>query len=118
MEGALLRYRVMSYVTGVALLLLFGVAIPLSAAHHPLFGTILGVGHGVFLYPLYLLTVVQLAFLTRLRWWWWLLMLAAGVVPLASFVVEHYATRAIRAGDRSLARAGVVPAPAAPDRGT
>jgi len=81
MEGALLRYRIMSFVTGTALLLLFVVA------------------HGVVLYPLYLLTVVQLWFLTRLRWWWWLLMLVAGVIPFLAFVMEHYVTRAIRAGE-------------------
>ena len=97
-EGALLRYRIMSFVTGTALLLLFVVAIPLNSSV-PTFGRVLGVAHGVVLYPLYLLTVVQLWFLTRLRWWWWLLMLVAGVIPFLAFVMEHYVTRAIRAGE-------------------
>ena len=97
MEGALLRYRIMSFVTGTALLLLFVVAIPLNHTV-PMFGKVLGVAHGVFFYPLYLLTVVQLWFLTRLRWWWWALMLVAGVVPLLPFVMEHYVTKAIREG--------------------
>jgi integral membrane protein len=97
MEGALLRYRIMSFVTGTALLLLFVVAIPLNASV-PEFGKVLGVAHGVFLYPLYLLTVVQLWFLTRLRWWWWACMAVAGVVPFLAFIMEHFVTRAIRDG--------------------
>jgi integral membrane protein len=100
-ERALLRYRIMSIVTGTALLLLFAVAIPLTVDHHPLFGKVLGVAHGVFLYPLYLITIVQLAFLTRLRWWWWLCMAIAGFVPFLAFVMEHVVTKAVREGDRS-----------------
>jgi len=98
MEGALFRYRVMSFVTGTALILLYGVAIPLTINHHPLFGKVIGVGHGVFLCPLYLLTVLQLAFLTRLRRWWWGLMIVAIVVPFLAFVMEHFVTKAIREG--------------------
>ena len=98
MRGALLRYRVMSFVTGTALILLVFVAIPLTHYHHGLFGEVLGVAHGVFLYPLYLLTVIQLAFLTRLRWWWWLCMALAGLVPFLAFVMEHFVTKAIREG--------------------
>jgi integral membrane protein len=98
MEGALLRYRVMSFVTGTALILLYFVAVPLTVNHHPLFGKVIGVGHGVFLCPLYLLTVIQLAFLTRLRWWWWGLMSVAIVVPFLAFVMEHLVTKAIREG--------------------
>jgi integral membrane protein len=101
MEGALVRYRVMSFVTGTALLLLVFVAVPLTASHEPVFGKVLGVAHGVFLYPIYLLTVVQLAFLTRLRWWWWLLMAAAGVIPFLAFAMEHVVTKAVRAGART-----------------
>lgn len=107
MEGALLRYRVMAYVTGVALLALFAVAIPLTAAHHPGFGKVLGVAHGVVLYPLYLITIVQLAFHTRLRWWWVVLMALAGVVPVLSFVMEHHVTKAVRSGGGARA----IPAP-------
>lgn len=106
MEGALLRYRIMSFVTGTALILLVFVAIPLTHYHHKTFGEILGVGHGVFLYPLYLLTVIQLAFLTRLRWWWWLCMALAGFIPFLAFVMEHYVTKAVREG--AVRRAPVV----------
>ncbi|HEV3213916.1 MAG TPA: DUF3817 domain-containing protein [Acidimicrobiales bacterium] len=98
MEGALLRYRIMSFVTGTALIVLVFVAVPLSWHHERTLGEVLGVAHGVFLYPLYLLTVIQLAFLTRLRWWWWLCMALAGFVPFLAFVMEHYVTRAIREG--------------------
>ena len=105
MDGALLRYRIMSFVTGTALILLFVVAIPLTLDHHPLFGKVLGVGHGVLLYPLYLLTVIQLAFLTRLRWWWWLFMAMAGFIPFLAFIMEHVVTKAIREGNRSVTAA-------------
>ena len=98
MDGALLRYRIMSFVAGTALILLYFVAIPLTINHHPLFGKVIGVGHGVFLCPLYLLTVIQLTFLTRLRWWWWGLMVAAIVVPFLAFIMEHVVTKAIREG--------------------
>jgi integral membrane protein len=99
MDGALLRYRIMSFVTGTALILLVFVAIPLSHYHHKQLGEVLGVAHGVVLYPLYLITIVQLAFLTRLRWWWWLLMAIAGFVPFLAFIMEHQVTKAIRAGN-------------------
>ena len=98
MDGALLRYRIMSFVTGTALILLVFVAVPLSWHHQRTLGEVLGVAHGVFLYPLYLLTVVQLAFLTRMRWWWWALMVVAGVVPFLAFVMEHVVTKAVRDG--------------------
>jgi integral membrane protein len=96
MEGALRRYRVMSVVTGTALLLLVFVAVPLTWAHHPGFGKVLGVAHGVVLYPLYLLTVVQLWYLARLKLWWVALMLVAGFIPFLAFVMEHFVTRAVR----------------------
>ncbi len=98
MEGALKRYQIMSFVTGTALILLYFVAVPLTIGHHPEFGKIIGVGHGVFLCPLYLLTVIQLTFLIRLRWWWWGLMFIAIIVPFLAFVMEHYVTKAIREG--------------------
>jgi integral membrane protein len=100
-ERALARYRIMSIVTGTALILLFVVAFPLTLDHHPLFGKVLGVAHGVFLYPLYLITVAQLAFLTRLRWWWWLFMAMAGFIPFVAFIMEHVVTKEIRKGSPS-----------------
>jgi integral membrane protein len=96
MDGALRRYRVMSVVTGTALLILVFAAIPLTIAGHPLLGKVLGPLHGVVLYPLYLVTVVQLWYLARLRLWWVVLMLLAGFVPGLAFVMEHYVTRAVR----------------------
>lgn len=86
----------MSAITGVALLVLVFVAVPLTWHHHPGLGKYLGVGHGVVLYPLYLLTVVQLTYLERLRWWWVVLMAISGVVPFLAFVMEHVVTRHLR----------------------
>jgi integral membrane protein len=96
MEGALKRYRIMSVITGTALLVLVCVAIPLTVTGHPLLGKVLGPLHGVVLYPLYLITVVQLWYLARLRLWWVVLMLLAGFVPGLAFVMEYFVTRAVR----------------------
>ncbi len=104
MQGALLRYRVMSFVTGTALILLVFVAIPLSEAlppqdlrqgprRRPRGGPLPAV-------PAHR-DRAGLAFLTRLRWWWWRPHGAlAGFVPFLAFVMEHYVTKAIRAGAR------------------
>jgi integral membrane protein len=90
------RYRTMSFIAGIALIVLFFVAIPLSASHHPALGKYLGVAHGVIIFPLYLATIVQLAFTTRLRWYWWIVMVAGGLLPIIAFVAEHFVTREIR----------------------
>jgi integral membrane protein len=101
MERALRQYRVMAFVTGTALFLLYFVAVPLTWAHHPEFGKILGVGHGVVLCPLYLVTVARLYFLVKLRWWWWGCMVVAIFIPFLPIVMEHYVTKSIRADQAS-----------------
>jgi integral membrane protein len=98
MERALRQYRIMAFVTGTALFLLYFVAVPLTWAHHPEFGRILGVGHGVVLCPLYLFTVGRLYFLITLRWWWWGFMVIAIFIPFLPIVMEHYVTKSIRSG--------------------
>ena len=42
--------------------------------------------------------MIQLAFLTKLRWWWWRLMAVAVFVPFLAFIMEHVVTKAIREG--------------------
>ena len=52
-EAAVLRYRVMAYITGVVLVFLCFVGIPLQVAGHPAIANNVGVVHGI-LYIIYL----------------------------------------------------------------
>src|ERR1700730_7778373 len=63
-ETAVLRYRVMAYVTGVVLMVLCFVGIPLQVAGHPAVANDVGVVHGI-LYIIYLVSAWLLA--RRLR---------------------------------------------------
>ena len=90
MQGAVTRYRVMAYVTGVLLILLFFVAMPLKLfAHNGIVSTAVGVPHGVVAYPLYLLTAFDLY--RRARWPLpkMVLVVLAGLVPFLTFFVER-----------------------------
>ena len=96
-EGALTRYRVMAFVTGVVLLA-GCIALILKAAgvHHmePWTGFI-WVAHG-YLYLVYVIMVAMLG--VKLRWplLRFALVMLAGTIPTASFFAEHYVTRAAR----------------------
>ena len=96
-RGALLRYRVMAYVTGVMLLLLVFVAIPLKYfGHHPGPVIVIGTAHG-YLFIIYLVTALHLGVLMR----WPLLRLGlimlAGTIPFMSFVAERSVVRQVQA---------------------
>ena len=96
MRNALIRYRVMAYVTGVLLLVLVFVGMPLRyLADQPTVVAIVGPLHG-FLYMVYLVTAFDLA--VRAKWPFvrTLLVLLAGTVPLASFVAERKVTGWVR----------------------
>lgn len=96
--GALLRYRVMAYITGTMLVLLLFVAVPIDVwgdEHGPV--AVIGTAHG-FLYAVYLLAAFDLALRARFRAVSTLLVLLAGTVPLVSFVAERLVTRRLRAG--------------------
>ncbi|HJQ01034.1 MAG TPA: DUF3817 domain-containing protein [Jatrophihabitans sp.] len=89
--GAFLRYRIMAYTTGVLLVLLVFVAVPiryLGHNHGPV--AVIGTAHG-FLFMVYLLTAFDLG--VRLRWHWLKLglVMMAGTIPFASFYAEHRA---------------------------
>jgi integral membrane protein len=95
-RGALLRYRVMAYITGVMLLLLVFVAIPLKYfGHHPGPVVVIGTAHG-YLFIVYLATALHLGILMR----WPLLRLGlimlAGTIPFMSFVAERSVVRQVR----------------------
>jgi integral membrane protein len=88
-RGAFLRYRVMAYVTGVMLVLLVFVAIPLKyGADEPGPVAVIGTAHG-FLFMVYLVTALDLGI--RLRWPLLRLglVMVAGTIPFLSFVAER-----------------------------
>ena len=96
MKGALLRYRVMAYVTGVVLATAFIWLVVGRIfldygnpdARPALYGY-LWIAHG-WLYFLYLVTGVDLAFRVRYSVVRTLGILIAGTVPFMSFVAEYY----------------------------
>ncbi|HEY7223194.1 MAG TPA: DUF3817 domain-containing protein [Micromonosporaceae bacterium] len=97
MNASLIRYRVMAYVTGVLLLVLVLVAMPLKYVWgQPTLVAVVGTTHG-FMYMVYLVTAFDLA--VRAKWSFprTILLLLAGTVPVLSFVAERKATGWVRA---------------------
>jgi len=91
-RNALLFYRVMAYVVGVGLLVLVLVAMPLKyLADSPALVAIVGPLHG-FLYMVYLVATVGLAFKARWSAVKTVLVMLAGTIPFVSFVVERKVT--------------------------
>jgi integral membrane protein len=89
-KGALIRYRVMAYVVGVMLLVLVFVAMPVKyIGDNPSLVQVVGPIHG-FLYVVYLIFTIDLAF--RLKWplGRMLLVMLAGTIPFMSFVAERW----------------------------
>ncbi len=109
MSGALTRYRVMAYVTGVvlAVMTISFVVRHLGAAgsDQPTWYVVGWTAHG-WLYLIYLLTTVDLATRARWRMGRTVLVALAGTIPFMSFVAEHYVTKDVRA---QLAAAGAPP---------
>jgi integral membrane protein len=90
--AALLRFRIIAYVVGIGLLVLVFVGVPLNhLAHQPAVVAFVGPVHG-FLYIVYLLAAVDLAF--RCRWPLprTVLVMLAGTIPFLSFVAERKVT--------------------------
>ena len=110
---AVLRYRVMAYVTGVVLMILCFVGIPLQVfANNLVVVNYVGTMHGI----LYLIYLVAAFLMTRqvgmkLASPATLIVLLAGTIPVLTFVVERWVTR--RYINPALAAAGAVPAPVA-----
>ena len=92
MRGTVLRYRVMAYITGVVLVILCFVGIPLQIAGHPALVNVVGTVHGI-LYMIYLVTAALLAWKLRLRPTRTIVLLLAGTIPILTFVVERWMTR-------------------------
>lgn len=96
LRPAVLRYRVMAFVTGVLVIVLFFAGIPLQFGFgHPAVDQYVGQVHG-FLYIVYVIMAFLLALRLRMRLLSWqvLVLLLAGTVPVLTFVVERWMTRA------------------------
>jgi integral membrane protein len=109
-NAAVLRYRVMAYVTGVVLVVLCFVGIPLQVAGHPAVANNVGVVHGI-LYIIYLVFAWILSRKLGLATKPTVIMLLAGTIPIMTFIVERWVTR--RFIDPALA---AQPSPAQPVR--
>ena len=98
MGAALMRYRVMAYVVGVALVLLVVVGVPMKyLADQPQLVATLGPLHG-FLFIVYLVATFDVGRranwpLTRMG-----LVMLAGTIPFLSFYAERQVTRWVRGG--------------------
>ena len=92
MNAAVLRYRVMAYVTGVVLVVLCFVGIPLQVAGHPAVANNVGVVHGI-LYIIYLVFAWILSRKLELATKPTVIMLLAGTIPIMTFIVERWVTR-------------------------
>jgi integral membrane protein len=89
MHGALIRYRVMAFVVGTALLLLTVVVIfQLCGVDVKVAEEVVAPIHG-YLYLVYLVTAADLARRAHWRLGRILLVVAAGFVPFLAFIVEH-----------------------------
>jgi integral membrane protein len=98
---ALVAYRVMAYVTGIGLVVLVCVAMPIdyfTGNHQPV--AIVGAAHG-FLYMGYVVCALILAERCRWRPVRALLVVLAGTIPFASFYAERKVTRWVTTEQRS-----------------
>ncbi len=95
MDRALRFYKVMAYITGTTLLLL-AFFVLLHAVDPSLWKslkvlrTVIGIGHGVVLYPIYMVSCFNLILKARIKIVYFFLMLAAGFVPMLAFIMERY----------------------------
>jgi integral membrane protein len=102
-------YRVMAYVTGVVLMVLCFVGIPLQVlAHNLIIVKYVGTAHGI-LYIGYVLVAFAMTRAVRIpiaspRT---VIVLLAGTIPVLTFVVERWVSRSYI--DPALAAAGVAP---------
>jgi integral membrane protein len=118
------RYRIMAYITGVVLIILCFVGIPLQVfAHNEFVVNYVGTMHGI-LYLIYLVTAYLMTRQVGLRLAspQTVIVLLAGTIPVLTFVVERWVTRryinpalaAARAADARVAGPSPVAPPAPP----
>jgi integral membrane protein len=92
---AVRRYRIMAYITGVVLIILCFVGIPLQVfAHNQFVVNYVGTTHGI-LYIIYLVTAYLMTRQVGLKLAspQTVIVLLAGTIPVLTFVVERWVTR-------------------------
>jgi len=96
MEGALVRYRVMTFIVGSALIVLVFLGVPLQLwAHVDVVAKVEGTIHG-YLYLVYLFTAADVARRAHWRLGRIVAVVLSGFVPFLAFVVEHRVYRQMR----------------------
>lgn len=101
LSGALLRYRIMAWVTGVLLAVMAVVFLPLKyvfgLTDEGILSTVYAVGwqaHG-WLYVIYVATGLDISFRMRFSVLRTIGVLLAGTIPFASFFADHYVARSV-----------------------
>jgi integral membrane protein len=97
--AALRRYRIASFVVGVGLLILVAAMVLKYAWDSDWAVAVWGPIHGL-LYAIYVLLVFDLSYRAGWKLTNLLKILLAGVVPVLSFVAEHWVNRTMLAGQR------------------
>ncbi|PRX51177.1 integral membrane protein [Prauserella shujinwangii] len=97
--GALARFRVAAFVTGLGLLGLVAVMVLRYGFGDPEPSAVYSPIHGV-IYMIYLVVAVDLALKARFSVKGTVAVLAAGCVPFLSFYAERKVTQRVRAGRR------------------
>jgi integral membrane protein len=98
LNGAVLRYRIMAFTTGVVLVAgcIMLILKDVLNVHHmePATGLV-WLGHG-WLYLIYVIVTFMLGI--KLRWSFpkFILVIAAGTIPTMSFVAEHFVMKRLR----------------------
>ena len=96
-KSALVRYRFFAYATGILLVLLVCVGMPLKYIwHDDRVVTWTGIPHG-WLYMGLLITAYDLGRRVHWRWGRMIAIALAGTVPFLSFVAEHSARKDVQA---------------------
>ena len=93
MRKAALAYRVMAYITGVLIIVVCFVGIPLQiAANNTFIVSQIATVHG-YLYIVYVIVAYILAQKLKMKFWPTILLLLAGTIPILTFFVERWMNR-------------------------
>ena len=93
MRAAVLRYRVMALITGVLIIVVCFVGIPLQiVAHQTFIVNQVATVHG-YLYLVYIVMAWMLASRLKLAKGPMVVLLLAGTIPVMTFIVERWMTR-------------------------
>jgi integral membrane protein len=93
LRAAVLRYRVMAYITGVLIIIVVFVGIPLQIwGHNTIITNQVATVHGI-LYIVYVVFAWMLANKLHMKPKPTVIMLLAGTIPIMTFIVERWITR-------------------------